>query len=75
MKKETDKKDYSYLLKTKLPLSKQTYRELQVALEDGHLKWSSLRAELRYAFGDFEKDKREKAWQKGIDEGKWQEWD
>ena len=74
-KEKNEKTDYKSIAKTPLPLSQETYETLGVALQKGHLKWIDLSAPLRYAFGDFESDKRRKARLKRIEEGKQQDWD
>ncbi len=75
MGKQSEKTDYSHLLKTNLPLSKKTYKSLRRALQLRHLKCKDITIELKHAYQDYVIPERMKKLEKLQEEGGYQDWD
>jgi len=60
--------DYSHLLKSKIPLTKESWAEIKIALWYGNLKWNDLSVPLKFAFQNFGKSTKSDRIKNQIDE-------
>ena len=63
-----ERKEKSIFKFPKLPLSEQTYKELENAIRGGIVKWEQLPIELNHAYQMFEAEKRSQDWAKAVSE-------